>query len=163
MVFGVVQRVEVVQVLLDFRAFHDFVAHADEDLLHLGHLELMRHARAQGDCLVVAINSDRSVHELKGPGRPVNTQDVRARMLAGLADVDYVVIFDEVSVLPLIKELAVELRESFMLVKGGDYDRDGVVGHEVVEASGGQVKLAPLVKGLSTTELIRRISRNNER
>jgi len=127
------------------------------DLLHLGHVELVRFARRQADCLVVAINSDRSVRELKGPGRPVNDEAVRARILASLSDVDYVVLFDEVSVQPLIEEVRPDV-----LVKGGDYDRSGVVGGAFVESYGGEVKLAPRVDGLSTSELIRRIARNNE-
>ena len=127
------------------------------DLLHLGHVELIRHARRQGDCLVVGVNSDRSARQLKGPGRPINSQDVRARTLASLSDVDYVVVFDEVSVLPLIRDVRPDV-----LVKGGDYDKKGVVGWEFVESYGGQVKLAPQVRGLSTTELIRKISGKDE-
>ncbi len=127
------------------------------DLLHLGHVELVRFARRQGDCLIVGLNSDRSARELKGPGRPINNQEVRARILCSLADVDYVVLFDEASVEPLIREVRPDV-----LVKGGDYDKTGVVGHEFVESYGGQVRLAPEVKGLSTTELMRRIAGNNE-
>jgi len=127
------------------------------DLMHVGHVELLRYARAQGDVLVVGVNTDRSARQLKGPGRPINTQDVRARILAALSDVDYVVLFDEVSVEPLIEEI-----RPGVLVKGGDYGREGVVGHELVESYGGEVKLAPKVEGLSTTELIERIARNHE-
>ncbi|MBS3763167.1 MAG: bifunctional heptose 7-phosphate kinase/heptose 1-phosphate adenyltransferase [Planctomycetes bacterium] len=127
------------------------------DLLHLGHMELIRFAGQQADELVVAVNSDRSVRELKGPSRPINSEDARARTLASLPHVDYVVIFEERSVLPLIKQLRPDV-----LVKGGDYDKAGVVGYEFVESYGGQVKLAPKVEGLSTTELIRRITENNE-
>jgi len=127
------------------------------DLLHLGHVELVRYARSQGDLLIVGVNTDRSARELKGAGRPINTQQVRTRMLAALSDVDYVVLFDEVSVLPLIREIRPDV-----LVKGGDYGKEGVVGREFVESYGGQVKLAPKVEGLSTTELIERIARNHE-
>jgi len=127
------------------------------DLLHLGHVETIRFARKQGECLVVGVNSDRSARELKGPGRPVNTEDVRARTLASLADVDYVVVFDEASVLPLVKEVRPDV-----LVKGGDYGKTGVVGWEFVESYGGEVKVAPQVEGLSTTEIIRKIAGNDE-
>ena len=127
------------------------------DLLHLGHVELMRYARSQGDLLIVGVNTDRSARDLKGEGRPINTQQVRTRVLAALGDVDYVVLFDEVSVLPLIREIRPDV-----LVKGGDYGKGGVVGHEFVESYGGQVKLAPKVEGLSTTELIGRIARDHD-
>lgn len=127
------------------------------DLLHLGHMGLIRHAREQADCLVVGVNSDRSARELKGPGRPINSEQVRARVLAALTDVDYVVIFGEVSVRPLV-----EMVRPDVLVKGGDYDKTGVVGHEFVESYGGRVELAPEVEGLSTSELIRRIAQSDE-
>jgi D-beta-D-heptose 7-phosphate kinase/D-beta-D-heptose 1-phosphate adenosyltransferase len=126
------------------------------DLLHLGHVQLMRYARAQGDVLVVGLNTDASVRRLKGPGRPVNSQQVRSHVLASLADVDYVVLFDEESVLPLIDQLRPDV-----LVKGGDYTVEGVVGHELVQSYGGEVKLAPQAEGFSTTDLIRRIGENH--
>jgi D-beta-D-heptose 7-phosphate kinase/D-beta-D-heptose 1-phosphate adenosyltransferase len=127
------------------------------DLLHLGHVQLLAYCRAQGDALIVGLNSDSSAQALKGPGRPINCEDVRSRILASIGDVDYVVLFDEVSVLPLVKEVRPDV-----LVKGGDYKVEGVVGHEFVESYGGVVKLAPQVKGFSTTELIKRISGDNE-
>lgn len=126
------------------------------DLLHLGHVQLLSHARAQGDLLVVGLNSDGSARRLKGPGRPINSQDVRSRILASIADVDYVVLFDEESVLPLIKEVRPDV-----LVKGGDYTVEGVVGHEFVQSYGGEVRLAPQAEGFSTTELISRIAGDN--
>jgi D-beta-D-heptose 7-phosphate kinase/D-beta-D-heptose 1-phosphate adenosyltransferase len=125
------------------------------DLLHLGHVGLLSHARAQGDVLIVGLNSDASVRKLKGPGRPVNSQEVRSRVLASLADVDYVVLFDEESVLPLVKQVRPDV-----LVKGGDYTVEGVVGHEFVESYGGVVKLAPQVPGFSTTDIIKKIAGN---
>jgi len=127
------------------------------DLLHLGHIQLLRDARAHGDVLIVGLNSDASARELKGPGRPINSEQVRSRVIAALGDVDYVVLFDEPSVLPLIEQVRPDV-----LVKGGDYTKEGVVGHEFVESYGGQVKLAPVVEGLSTTDLIERIARNHE-
>jgi D-beta-D-heptose 7-phosphate kinase/D-beta-D-heptose 1-phosphate adenosyltransferase len=125
------------------------------DLLHIGHTQLINYARAQADVLIVGMNSDVSARALKGPGRPVNNQPVRSRILASLADVDYVVAFDETSVLPLIQEVKPDV-----LVKGGDYPKEGVVGYEFVESYGGHVLLAPLAEGFSTTELIRKIADN---
>ena len=127
------------------------------DLLHFGHVQLMRFARAQADVLIVGVNSDASVRELKGPGRPVNSVEVRTRILAALDDVDYVVVFDELSVHPLIEQIRPDV-----LVKGGDYGKEGVVGYEFVESYGGEVRLAPEAEGFSTTDLMRRISQNNE-
>lgn len=126
------------------------------DLLHLGHVQLLGYSRAQGDVLIVGLNSDVSARKLKGPGRPINSEQVRSRVLASIGDVDYVVLFDEESVLPLVKQVRPDV-----LIKGGDYTVDGVVGHEFVQSYGGQVKLAPRVEGFSTTELIKRISGDN--
>jgi len=150
-------RQELRRILQERRSRGETVAFTNGvfDLLHLGHVELIRYASGQADCLVVGLNSDRSVRRIKGPHRPINTERVRAQTLASLPHVDYVVIFDEPSVLPLIQELRPDV-----LVKGGDYDRDGVVGREFVESYGGRVELAPRVEGLSTTELIQRIAEN---
>lgn len=119
------------------------------DLLHGGHVHYLQQARALGDCLVVALNDDASVRRLKGEGRPLRPQDERARLLAALACVDYVVLFSEATPLALIKSLRPDV-----LVKGGDYTLETVVGREEVEASGGSVHLVPYVDGVSTTELI---------
>jgi D-beta-D-heptose 7-phosphate kinase/D-beta-D-heptose 1-phosphate adenosyltransferase len=127
------------------------------DLLHIGHVQLIQYAAAQADALIVGLNSDESARALKGPGRPVNNEQVRSRILASMADVDYVVLFDETSVLPLLKQIKPDV-----LVKGGDYPKEGVVGWEFVESYGGEVRLAPLAEGFSTTELIRKISQNHE-
>jgi D-beta-D-heptose 7-phosphate kinase/D-beta-D-heptose 1-phosphate adenosyltransferase len=128
------------------------------DLLHYGHVQLLQYARRQGDVLIVGLNSDASARRLKGPGRPINSEDVRSRILASIADVDYVVLFDEESVLPLIEQVRPDV-----LVKGGDYTVEGVVGREFVQSYGGQVKLAPVAEGVSTTELIKKIAENHER
>ncbi|MHC5034144.1 MAG: D-glycero-beta-D-manno-heptose 1-phosphate adenylyltransferase [Planctomycetota bacterium] len=128
------------------------------DLLHFGHVQLLSYARAQGDVLIVGLNSDISAGKLKGPGRPVNSEEVRSRILASMGDVDYVVLFDEESVLPLIEQIRPDV-----LVKGGDYTVEGVVGHEFVQSYGGEVKLAPEAEGFSTTELIEKIAGSNER
>jgi D-beta-D-heptose 7-phosphate kinase/D-beta-D-heptose 1-phosphate adenosyltransferase len=122
------------------------------DLLHVGHVRYLAQARALGDALVVAINSDRSVRELKGPDRPVFDQDERAEILAALRPVDYVVIFDDISPRALIGKLLPDV-----LVKGGDYQIDEIHGREEVEAAGGKVIPLPFVPGASTTSLLERM------
>ncbi len=123
------------------------------DLLHPGHVASLEHARSCGDLLVVAVNSDRSVRELKGPGRPILDEQGRAAMLAALACVDYVTLFDSASVAPLVERLRPDV-----LVKAAQYGLEDVVGHETVEACGGRVVLAPLQGDYSTTGLIARAS-----
>ena len=112
----------------------------------------MTQAKAQGDVLIVGINSDASVKRLKGERRPILNQDERVVMLTALAVVDYVTIFEEDTPLALI-----ELLQPHVLVKGGDWDPEAVVGREVVEANGGSVVLIPYQEGLSTTGIIERI------
>jgi D-beta-D-heptose 7-phosphate kinase/D-beta-D-heptose 1-phosphate adenosyltransferase len=124
------------------------------DLLHPGHVALIELARALGSLLVVGLNSDASVRaQNKGDDRPVRAQDVRARMIAALQAVDYVVLFDEPSVLPLVQQIAPDV-----LVKGGEYGHaGGVVGREWVEAHGGRVVLVPMIEGFSTTKELERL------
>ena len=122
------------------------------DLLHVGHVRYLEQARALGDALLVAINSDRTVRELKGPDRPVFDQAERAEILAALRCVDYVTVFDNISPRSLITELLPDV-----LVKGGDYQLDQIHGREEVEAAGGKVISLPFVEGTSTTTLIERI------
>ena len=122
------------------------------DLLHVGHVRYLAQARALGDALVVAINSDRTVRELKGPDRPVFDESERAEILAALRVVDYVTVFDDVSPRSLIAELLPDV-----LVKGGDYGLDQIHGREEVEAGGGKVISLPFVEGSSTTTLIERM------
>ena len=124
------------------------------DLLHVGHVRYLTQARALGDALVVAINSDRAVRELKGADRPVFEEAERAEILAALRVVDYVVVFDDISPRSLIGELLPDV-----LVKGGDYDLDQIHGREEVEAAGGKVISLPFVEGSSTTALIQKINR----
>ena len=124
------------------------------DLLHVGHVRYLTQARALGDALVVAINSDRTVRELKGPDRPVFEQAERAEIVAALKVVDYVVVFDDVSPRKLIATLLPDV-----LVKGGDYQLDQIHGREEVEAAGGKVISLPFVEGASTTALIERMGR----
>ena len=123
------------------------------DILHVGHVRYLAQARALGDALLVAVNSDRSVRELKGADRPLNGEHERAEVLASLRAVDYVTIFDDVSPRSLIAQLLPDV-----LVKGGDYTLDQIHGREEVEAAGGRVVSLPFVPGASTTEIIDRIT-----
>ena len=127
------------------------------DLLHVGHVRYLTEARALGDALVVAINSDRTVRELKGPDRPVFDQAERAEILAALKVVDYVIVFDDVSPRKLIATLLPDI-----LVKGGDYQLDQIHGREEVEAAGGEVISLPFVEGASTTTLIERMKNSGD-
>ncbi len=122
------------------------------DLLHPGHIRLLELARSLGDALALAINSDASVRQLKGAGRPMIPEKERAEILAGLAAVDYVVIFDDPTPRSLIAAVLPDV-----LVKGSDWGPDEVVGREEVEAAGGRVVSIPLEAGYSTTRLIERI------
>jgi rfaE bifunctional protein nucleotidyltransferase chain/domain len=124
------------------------------DLLHIGHVRYLAQARALGDALLVAINSDRTVREIKGSDRPVFDQAERAEILAALRYVDYVVIFDDISPRTLIAKLLPDV-----LVKGGDYQLDEIHGREEVEAAGGKVISLPFVQGASTTTLIERMKK----
>jgi D-beta-D-heptose 7-phosphate kinase/D-beta-D-heptose 1-phosphate adenosyltransferase len=121
------------------------------DLLHAGHVRLLRKAAALGDFLVVGINSDASVRRLKGPNRPIQTEDARAEVLGGLESVQAVSLFDEDTPLELITAISPDV-----LVKGGDYRPEEVVGRAEVEATGGKLVLIPLVEGHSTTRLVHR-------
>jgi rfaE bifunctional protein nucleotidyltransferase chain/domain len=122
------------------------------DLLHVGHLRYLAAARSLGDALLVAINSDRSTHQLKGEGRPITSESERAEILVALRQVDYVTIFDDVSPRALIAQLLPDV-----LVKGGDYQLHEIHGREEVEAAGGRVISLPFVDGASTTSLIERM------
>jgi len=124
------------------------------DLLHRGHTDYLAAARALGDFLVVGLNTDASVRRLKGPGRPISPESDRARVLASLECVDAVTLFDEDTPLYLITALAPDI-----LVKGGDYNADSIVGAAAVRAAGGEVVVLPFVAGRSTSDLIGRIRR----
>jgi len=122
------------------------------DILHAGHVDYLEEARKEGDRLIVAINSDESVHRLKGEGRPINTLDRRMTMLTGLASVDWVVPFDADTPEDLLKSLHPDV-----LVKGGDYGIDQVVGADIVREAGGEVKVLSLVEDCSTSALVEKI------
>ncbi len=123
------------------------------DLMHVGHTRYLEAARRLGDVLVVGLNTDASARSLgKGPGRPFMPEQERAEVLAALASVDYVVLFDEPDPRSLIEAVQPDV-----LVKGGDWRLDTIIGRDIVEQRGGTVHSIPLVPGVSTTDLIRRI------
>jgi D-beta-D-heptose 7-phosphate kinase/D-beta-D-heptose 1-phosphate adenosyltransferase len=122
------------------------------DLIHLGHVKYFQFARAQGDLLVVGVNTDASIRNLKGPKRPIINEHDRIEVLAELESIDYLVRFDDQTPLRLIEAIQPDV-----LVKGADYKKEDVVGWDVVEGRGGRVALAPLVDGRSTSNVIRRI------
>jgi len=122
------------------------------DLLHPGHIKLLEAARSKGDALVVGINSDDSVRALKGAGRPVIPEQERAEILANFESVDAVVVFDELTPQKTVAALLPDI-----LVKGGDWPGNQIVGREQVEAAGGKVVLIDVVEGYSTTEILRKI------
>ena len=122
------------------------------DLLHAGHIKYLQAARRLGDLLVLGLNSDASIRRLKGEKRPLIEQDERAHLLAALGCIDFVTVFDEDTPLELISTLRPDI-----LVKGGDYTPEGVVGKDLVESWGGRVELIEFVDGKSTTSLIEKI------
>jgi D-glycero-beta-D-manno-heptose 1-phosphate adenylyltransferase len=122
------------------------------DLLHPGHVRYLRDARREGDVLIVAVNSDRSVHAIKGPARPVNPEAERAEVVAALACVDAVVVFDEETPQQVISRLQPDV-----LAKGADWAMDAIIGRETVERRGGRVVRIPLAEGYSTSAIIEKI------
>ena len=128
------------------------------DLLHLGHVRYLEKARSLGDVLVVGVNSDSSVRKLKGSKRPILPEKERTEILSGLGCVDYITIFNEADPLKLITSLKPNL-----LVKGGDWTREQIVGREVVERSGGELVIIPFVKGASTSNVIGNILKRYEK
>ncbi|HIC92113.1 MAG TPA: D-glycero-beta-D-manno-heptose 1-phosphate adenylyltransferase [Syntrophaceae bacterium] len=122
------------------------------DILHVGHIRYLEEAKTCGDHLIVAINSDSSVRAIKGEGRPLVSQDERAEVIAALQCVDSVIIFDELNPLNII-----EMFKPHVLVKGGDWTEETIIGADVVKAHRGKVISLPLVKGVSTSSIIERI------
>ena len=149
------QRSELASVLQKAKTDGDVVVTTNGcfDVLHLGHLRYLQAARQLGDLLVVAVNSDSSVRQLKGENRPLVPQAERAEMLAGLECVDYVVIFPELTPIDLLSKLKPNIH-----VKGGDYKLEQLIEKDVVEANGGEVVVGLNVPGKSTTNLIQVIS-----
>ncbi|HVD59330.1 MAG TPA: D-glycero-beta-D-manno-heptose 1-phosphate adenylyltransferase [Gemmatimonadaceae bacterium] len=126
------------------------------DLLHPGHIDLLGAARAEGDALIVGINTDKSVTRLKGPSRPIRAERDRAYVLSALEAVDLVVSFDEDTPLEIVKALRPDV-----IVKGGDYTPDSIVGAKEVESWGGRVVVVPLTAGHSTTSIIESMTDND--
>ncbi len=122
------------------------------DILHAGHVRYLAAARAEGDILVVGLNSDKSVRLIKGEKRPVVSQMQRAEVLSGLSCVDFVVLFDEPDPLNLIKKVRPDI-----LVKGGDWAEEDIIGADFVRAAGGRIARIPVVPGISTSSIIKRI------
>lgn len=126
------------------------------DLLHVGHLRVFREAKKMGDLLIVGINSDRSVQALKGATRPIISEKDRAEMVSGLKPVDHVIIFDEDTVAHLL-----EIVKPHVYVKGGDYTLENLPEKETIKKLGIEVKFVPLIAGISTTEIVKRIQKAN--
>lgn len=124
------------------------------DVLHVGHTRYLQKARSLGDILIIGLNSDASVRKLKGPGRPVNSEDARAEVLAALECVDYIVLFTEDTPQRLIRSL----RPDF-LVKGGDWEKSKIAGADFVQSYGGKVKTIPFVQGFSSTSTLQKIQK----
>lgn len=127
------------------------------DLLHVGHVRYLKEAKKQGDILIVGVNTDASVKRLKGPQRPIQIEQDRVEILAALECVDFVTLFDEDTPLNLIKELKPQV-----LVKGGDWKPEQIVGSDLVLASGGRVLSLNFVEGRSTTNLIKQIDNDKK-
>ena len=124
------------------------------DLLHRGHLHLLREAKKYGEILIVAVNSDSSVRKIKGPNRPIFSEEERMDLIAALEMVNYVMLFADGDPYNVIKKLKPDI-----LVKGGDWSQGEVVGRDIVEGSGGKLAIIPLLQGYSTTNIIERIRR----
>ena len=147
------QKIVTVEQLMAFLSVHAtkkvVFTNGCFDILHLGHVEYLAKARDLGDLLIVGLNSDQSVRQLKGSNRPINPQHARSTLLAALEAVDFVVIFEEETPLQLIQQIM-----PHVLVKGGDYAMVDIVGADTVIKNGGTVKTIPLTDGFSTTHIV---------
>ena len=126
------------------------------DILHRGHVHVLRQAKAAGDLLIVALNSDRSVQEIKGAHRPVLPESDRIELIGAMEMVDYVIVFDEPDPYKLIAAIKPDV-----LAKGGDWSAEKIIGADVVEQAGGRIVMIPYLKGFSTSEIIGRILNEN--
>ncbi|MEP1471439.1 MAG: bifunctional D-glycero-beta-D-manno-heptose-7-phosphate kinase/D-glycero-beta-D-manno-heptose 1-phosphate adenylyltransferase HldE [Halieaceae bacterium] len=155
---GVVTQEQLEIALADARSHGERVVFTNGcfDIIHAGHVAYLEQARQQGDRLIVAVNSDASVRRLKGKGRPINPVERRMAVLAGLEAVDWVLSFSDDTPRPLLRALQPEV-----LVKGGDYDKEGVVGWEIVEEYGGEVKVLAFVENVSTTAIVTKIQQDD--
>lgn len=150
-----INRDEIAEVVRNIKAAGQTLVFTNGcfDIIHAGHVRYLTEARKLGGCLIVGLNSDRSVQELKGPTRPVNHQEDRAEVMAALAAVDYVVIFDERTAERLISEIKPDI-----YVKGGDYSIEDIPEAKIVSTSGGKTVLIPEVAGRSSSNIIKKIS-----
>ncbi|MBR9861228.1 D-glycero-beta-D-manno-heptose 1-phosphate adenylyltransferase [bacterium] len=147
-------RKKLAEEIQRWKDFNDTVVFTNGcfDILHRGHIDYLSKAAEQGDRFVIGVNTDRSVSTLKGPRRPIIDEDSRALKLAALAFVDAVILFDEDTPLELITEL-----KPNVLIKGGDYTEETVVGADFVKSNGGKVMLIPFLEGYSTSSIIEKI------
>jgi D-beta-D-heptose 7-phosphate kinase/D-beta-D-heptose 1-phosphate adenosyltransferase len=153
-------RKDLVKIVKDLKAKGKRIVFTNGcfDILHIGHVRYLEDAKAHGDVLVVGVNSDSSVRELKGPERPILPEEERAEILSGLGCVDYVTVFEETDPLKLISSL-----QPNVLAKGGDWTKEQIVGREVVERSGGEVVIIPFVEKASTSNVIGTILKRYEK
>jgi len=153
-------RKDLVKIVKDLKAKGKRIVFTNGcfDLLHIGHVRYLEEAKTRGDVLVVGVNSDSSVRKLKGPKRPILPEEERAEILSGLGCVDYVTLFDEIDPLKLIASL-----QPNILLKGGDWTKEQIVGREEVERSGGEVVIIPFVEKASTSNLIETILKRYEK
>ncbi len=151
---SIVNRAEAIKIIDEWRADQKTIVFTNGcfDIIHRGHVEYLRKAKLFGDILILGLNSDTSVRRLKGESRPYQFEQDRAAILDAMKMVDLVVIFDEDTPLELICELKPD-----MLVKGGDYDSNSIVGANEVESWGGSVKTIPFLKGYGTSKLVEKI------
>jgi glycerol-3-phosphate cytidylyltransferase len=126
------------------------------DIIHAGHVRYLKQAKELGDVLIVCLNSDASVQRLKGPTRPLNHQDDRAEVMSALCSVDYVVIFEEDTPIDVLDKIKPDIH-----VKGGDYTEETLPETQVIKQGGGKIQFIPFVEGRSTTNIINKISQNN--
>ena len=154
------ERKELLRIINELKAKRKRIVFTNGcfDLLHIGHVRYLEKAKALGDVLVVGVNSDTSVRKLKGPQRPILSEEERTEILSGLGCVDYVTLFNEMDPLKLITSLHPDV-----LVKGGDWAKEQIVGREVVERSGGEVVIIPFVGKASTSTLIETILKRYEK
>jgi len=153
-------RKDLVKIVKDLKAKGKRIVFTNGcfDILHIGHVRYLEDAKTHGDVLVVGVNSDSSVRELKGDERPILPEEERAEILSGLGCVDYVTVFEERDPLKLISSL-----QPNVLAKGGDWTKEQIVGREVVERSGGEVVIIPFVEKASTSNVIGTILKRYEK
>jgi len=154
------ERKELLRIIKELKAKRKRIVFTNGcfDLLHIGHVRYLEKAKGLGDVLVVGVNSDISVRKLKGPQRPIRPEEERAEILSSLGCVDYVTLFSELDPLKLISSLHPDV-----LVKGGDWTKEQIVGGDVVERSGGEVVIIPFVGKASTSNLIENILKRYEK